>query len=144
MPPTPLPLNPEVGIVAGRVVAHIERDDSMPKLSFFAGLAAGYVLGARAGKQRYAQIKTVSGKVWQSKPVQQQVSAAKETARTKAAPVVADFVADAAKATGEKLRASRTVPSRVSGGPDRTVAEGQSVPTPGSAGDDPWAKATRP
>ena len=61
----------------------------VPRLSFLAGLAAGYVLGARAGKQRYDQIKTVSGKVWQSKPVQQQVSAAKESARTKAAPVVA-------------------------------------------------------
>ena len=34
---------------------------------------------------------------------------AKEVARTKAAPVVADMVADAARATGEKLRSSRTV-----------------------------------
>ena len=33
----------------------------MGKLGFLAGMAAGYVLGARAGKQRYAQIKTVSG-----------------------------------------------------------------------------------
>lgn len=114
----------------------------VPRLSFLAGLAAGYVLGARAGKQRYDQIKTVSGKVWQSKPVQQQVSAAKESARTKAAPVVADFVADAAKATGEKLRASRTIPSRVSGGTDRAVGEDKWVPTPGAPGDDPWAKAT--
>ncbi|KGN40124.1 hypothetical protein [Knoellia aerolata] len=114
----------------------------MPKLSFFAGLAAGYVLGARAGKQRYAQIKTVSGKVWQSKPVQKQVSAVTESARTRAAPVVADFVADAAKATGEKLRASRTIPSRVSDRPDRTAGEGQWVPSPGAPGDDPWAKAT--
>jgi oxygen-dependent protoporphyrinogen oxidase len=116
----------------------------MPKLSFLAGLAAGYVLGARAGKQRYAQIKSVSGRVWQSRPVQKQVSAAKESARTKAAPVVADFVADAAKATGEKLRASRTVPSHVSDRPDRTVGEAQWVPSPGAPGDDPWAKATRP
>ncbi len=114
----------------------------MPKLSFLAGLAAGYVLGARAGKQRYAQIKTVSGKVWQSQPVQKQVSAAKESARTKAAPVVADFVADAARATGEKLRASRTVPSHVSGRADRTVGEAKWAPPAGAPGDDPWAKAT--
>ncbi|MFW5470880.1 protoporphyrinogen oxidase [Knoellia sp. CPCC 206435] len=114
----------------------------MPKLSFLAGLAAGYVLGARAGRERYAQIKTVSGKVWQSKPVQKQVSAAKESARTKAAPVVADFVADAAKATGEKLRASRTIPSHVSDPGSRSVGEEKWVPTPGAPGDDPWAKAT--
>ncbi len=79
------------------------------KLSFIAGLAVGYVLGARAGKQRYEQIARTSGKVWHSAPVQKQVATAQETARTKVAPVMADMVADAAKATGEKLRASKTV-----------------------------------
>ena len=81
----------------------------MAKLTFIAGLAAGYVLGARAGRQRYEQIRRTSGKVWNSGPVQKQVANAKEVARTKAAPVVADMVADAARATGEKLRSSRTV-----------------------------------
>ena len=83
----------------------------MGKLTFIAGLAAGYVLGARAGRQRYEQIARTSGKVWNSGPVQKQVATAKEVARTKAAPVVADMVADAARATGEKLRSSRTVGS---------------------------------
>ena len=41
----------------------------MAKLSFIAGLAAGYVLGARAGKQRYEQIRRTSGKLWHSGPV---------------------------------------------------------------------------
>lgn len=115
----------------------------MPRMSFFVGLAAGYVLGARAGKQRYAQIKTVSGKVWQSKPVQKQVAAAKESARTKAAPVVADFVADAAKATSEKLRASRTVPSQVSSGRDRSTGEDPWVASSTARDEDPWSTATR-
>ncbi|MFC7485153.1 protoporphyrinogen oxidase [Knoellia sp. CPCC 206453] len=115
----------------------------MPKLSFIVGLTAGYVLGARAGKQRYAQIKKVSGKVWQSKPVQKQVAAVKESARTKAAPVVADFVADAAKATSEKLRASRTIPSQVSNGRDRSTAGDPWVASPTTRGDDPWATATK-
>ena len=113
----------------------------MPRMSFLVGLAAGYVLGARAGKQRYEQIKAVSGKVWQSGPVQKQVAVAKESARTKAAPVVADFVADAAKATSEKLRASRTVPSQVSNGHGRT-AGGDPWVAP-ARGDDPWSTATR-
>jgi hypothetical protein len=112
-------------------------------MSFIVGLAAGYVLGARAGKQRYAQIKKISGKVWQSKPVQTQVAAAKENARTKAAPVVADFVADAAKATGEKLRASRTIPSRIADGGDRTAGGDPWVASASTRGDDPWASATR-
>ena len=81
----------------------------MGKLTFIAGMAAGYVLGARAGRRRYEQIRRTSGKVWNSGPVQKQVYNAKEVARTKAAPVVADMVADAARATGEKLRSSRTV-----------------------------------
>src|SRR6188472_693765 len=81
----------------------------MGKLTFIAGMAAGYVLGSRAGRQRYEQIRRTSGKVWNSGAVQKQVAGAKEVARTKAAPVVADMVADAARATGQKLRASTTV-----------------------------------
>ncbi|PRY49440.1 oxygen-dependent protoporphyrinogen oxidase [Knoellia remsis] len=118
----------------------------MPRLSFIAGLAAGYVLGARAGKQRYAQIKKVSTKVWQSQPVQRQVASAKESARTKAAPVVADFVADAAKQTSERLRASKTVPSQVSSGREQGSGDAwiDSATTKFAArADDPWAKATR-
>jgi hypothetical protein len=85
----------------------------MGKLGFLAGMATGYVLGARAGKQRYAQIKTVSTKVWSSAPVQKQVATAKEVARTKAAPVVADLVGDAAKQTAQRLRSQKTVPSQL-------------------------------
>ncbi len=117
----------------------------MAKLTFLAGLATGYVLGARAGKQRYEQIRRTSSKVWNSGPVQKQVGVAKEAARTKAAPVVADLVADAARATGQRLRASRTVtteaiattPGTPPGGPDGSGAD--TTPPHG----DPWAAATR-
>jgi hypothetical protein len=119
----------------------------MGKLTFIAGLAAGYVLGARAGRQRYEQIARTSGKVWNSGPVQKQVATAKEVARTKAAPVVADMVADAARATGEKLRSSRTVGSEAiatgapTGTPDTTT--GRPAPSPTGSGADPWAAATQ-
>jgi hypothetical protein len=106
----------------------------MAKLTFIAGMAAGYVLGARAGRQRYEQIRQTSGKVWNSGPVQKQVSTAKEVARTKAAPVVADMVADAARATGDKLRSTRTVAAEAISG------SGDSNGTPGT---DPWGSATR-
>jgi len=135
--------NPDFRSRTGRVAHQNGRDPDMPRLSFLAGLAAGYVLGARAGKQRYAQIKKVSGKVWQSKPVQNQVAAAKENARTKAAPVVADFVADAAKAAGEKLRASHTITSRIAGGSDRTTRTDPWVASDSARGEDPWASATK-
>ncbi|MFT3944245.1 MAG: hypothetical protein QM705_10560 [Ancrocorticia sp.] len=44
------------------------------------GGAIGYVLGARAGRGRYEQIKRISGKVWSSKPVQAGLGKAKSKA----------------------------------------------------------------
>jgi hypothetical protein len=121
----------------------------MGKLTFIAGMAAGYVLGARAGRQRYEQIARTSGKVWHSKPVQKQVVNAKEAARTKAAPVVADMVADAARATGQKLRSSRTVEAEAietGGGATNGASDGtpnsRPAPSPTGSGADPWADAT--
>ncbi|MGO1544413.1 MAG: YtxH domain-containing protein [Gulosibacter sp.] len=43
------------------------------KLSLIVGLVAGYVLGARAGRERYDQIAAGAQTVWNSKPVQKQV-----------------------------------------------------------------------
>jgi hypothetical protein len=53
------------------------------KLLFAAGLAAGYVLGARAGRKRYDQIAAATNKVWQSPGVQKQVHAAQDYAAEK-------------------------------------------------------------
>lgn len=44
------------------------------KAGLVIGLAAGYVLGTRAGRQRYEQIKTQATKVWELDPVQTQVA----------------------------------------------------------------------
>lgn len=44
------------------------------KLGLVIGLAAGYVLGARAGRDRYEQIKEQAEKVWNLEPVQKQVT----------------------------------------------------------------------
>ena len=106
----------------------------MRKLTFLAGAAAGYVLGTRAGQRRYEQIKKASGRVWHSGPVQKQVGRAKEATKTKAAPLLADAVASAAKGTAERLRATKTVPGE-------TVAPLASSP---SATTDPVADAARP
>jgi hypothetical protein len=134
----------------------------MGKLSFIAGLAAGYVLGAKAGRQRYEQIARTSGKVWNSDPVQKQVERGKEVARTKAAPVVADMVADAARATGEKLRQGKTIASEAisshddaphptdaahpSDAPPAEAVAGQGATSGATAQDhtDAWSAATRP
>ncbi len=43
------------------------------RLLFVVGLGAGYVLGARAGRQRYEQIRAAARHVWDSPTVQKQV-----------------------------------------------------------------------
>ena len=50
------------------------------KLILVVGLATGYVLGSRAGRPRYEQIKSGADKVWNLAPVQQVAGAVKEFA----------------------------------------------------------------
>jgi hypothetical protein len=50
------------------------------KILFVAGAAAGYVLGARAGRKRYEQIAAVASKVWNAPPVQAAVGSAQSYA----------------------------------------------------------------
>ena len=58
----------------------------MSKMTVLIAGAAGYVLGARAGRERYEQIRSAAQKVWGSPAVQSKVS------------VLEDKASDAAKA----------------------------------------------
>lgn len=57
------------------------------KTGIVVGLAAGYVLGSRAGRERYEQIKTGFLKVWNTAPVQKQIGKAKELGKSAALAV---------------------------------------------------------
>lgn len=50
------------------------------KMSFLIGAAAGYVLGARAGRARYESIATMARAAWGSEPAQNAAGAAQEQA----------------------------------------------------------------
>jgi hypothetical protein len=67
----------------------------MRKLSHLMAFGAGYVLGAKAGQQRYEQIKRGFTKVKDDPRVQSAASTVTETAREQA-PVVAHKVTQAA------------------------------------------------
>lgn len=54
------------------------------KIGIVVGLAAGYVLGSRAGRERYEQIKSQYLKLWNTDPVQKQVAKAKDLGKTAA------------------------------------------------------------
>ena len=57
------------------------------KIGLVVGLGVGYVLGTRAGRERYEQIKTQWLKVWHLDPVQDQVTKVKGYVGDKAAAV---------------------------------------------------------
>ena len=54
------------------------------KAGLVIGLAVGYVLGTRAGRERYDQIKEQWLKVWNLDPVQEQVGKVKDFAKSTA------------------------------------------------------------
>ncbi|MFF1571549.1 hypothetical protein ACFVWR_02295 [Leifsonia sp. NPDC058292] len=57
------------------------------KLLFVAGAAVGYVLGARAGRKRYEQIKSAATKVWESPGIQKQVDSVEDFVAAKVGDV---------------------------------------------------------
>jgi hypothetical protein len=67
----------------------------MKKLTLLLAVGIGYVLGARAGRARYDQIKNLAFKVKEDPRVQSAASTVADTARQQA-PVVADKVTSAA------------------------------------------------
>jgi hypothetical protein len=56
----------------------------MGKTTFILGVGVGYVLGTRAGRERYVQLKEHATGVWNSPRVQNKVDSAKQTATSAA------------------------------------------------------------
>ncbi|WP_157940216.1 YtxH domain-containing protein [Arthrobacter ruber] len=124
------------------------------KLVFTAGMAAGYVLGTRAGRESYEQLRAKAQKLWNDPKVQDKLSSTTGTLKSKA-PAVQDSLkgvlkkggsgaADGAKApnkTGKDVGASGDLPLDVppvvtamdTGSADVTGVSG----TTGPSGGDP-------
>src|SRR4029079_18430147 len=69
------------------------------KAGLVIGLAAGYVLGTRAGRERYEQIKEQWLKVYNMAPVQDQVDKVKEFAKSTAMALPSTLWDSAVKVT---------------------------------------------
>jgi len=72
------------------------------KITLLAGGAIGYVLGTRAGRQRYEQIKSQAQSLWNNPKVQEKATQAQDFAKEKA-PEVKDKAAEAASAAKDKV-----------------------------------------
>jgi hypothetical protein len=83
----------------------------MKKLLLLAAAGVGYVLGARAGRERYEQIAGTVNKVKNDPRVQEKAQQAVDTAKQHA-PVVADKVSSAASS------ATAAAKDKVSGSDD--------------------------
>ena len=66
------------------------------KVLFVTGVAVGYVFGARAGRKRYEQMKSMAIGIWNTAPVQNGIESAKDFALTHVGDV-SDAVLDATK-----------------------------------------------
>lgn len=73
----------------------------MSKLTLLIAGGIGYVLGARAGRERYDQILGAVNKAWGSEPVRDAVDQVKDQA-----PQVVSKVGDGAKAAASKTVAA--------------------------------------
>jgi hypothetical protein len=97
------------------------------KVILVVGLAAGYILGARAGRERYEDIKRAAGKLWHDPRVQHQVRNAEDFAKEKA-PEVVDFISDGAKKVAAQVgRSSRRTTASKSGASRKPAASKSSA-----------------
>lgn len=79
------------------------------RIFFVAGAAVGYVLGARAGRRRYEQIKGAADRVWNDRNVQKGVNEVVGTVQgfvKDKAPEVQDAVVGQAKKVVAKVKRS--------------------------------------
>ncbi|WP_240422949.1 YtxH domain-containing protein [Leucobacter sp. wl10] len=98
------------------------------KIAFVLGAAVGYVLGTRAGRERYEQIKRGAQTVWHTAPVQRGVSAMREATQTRVDELKATVVRAGKGAFASLLNDRSDPPTRPAG------AGGGSAKTGGTAG----------
>jgi hypothetical protein len=97
----------------------------MHKITLLIGGAVGYVLGTRAGRERYEQMKNQAQSLWTNPKVQAKATQAQEFAKDKA-PVVAD------KAAGAAASATNAAKQKVGGAKHDTAAYPTAASTTGT------------
>ena len=100
------------------------------RVALVTGAAIGYVLGTRAGRERYEQIKSQAQRAWHNPKVQEKATQAQDYAKAQA-PVVKEKAAEAASsAAGAAKDAAQSVKDRAGSEPS---TNGGAAPYPTSA-----------
>ena len=81
------------------------------KILLVVGLGVGYVLGSRAGREKYDELVGKVQKFWNDPRVQTQVGNAQEFVKEKA-PDVADFLSNTVKKAAPKASTAKTSAAR--------------------------------
>jgi gas vesicle protein len=103
------------------------------KILLVTGLAVGYVLGAKAGRERFEQIRSSANKLWNDPRVQSKVDAVEDFAKDKA-PEVAEFVSDQTKRVVSKVgKKSNSTASGTGSTGTGSTSTGTSSSTAGSS-----------
>ena len=110
------------------------------KFGFLAALGAGYVLGARAGRERYDQISAKARGLWNDPRVQEKADQAQHLAKEKA-----EQAQHLAKEKAEK--AQHLAKEKMGGSSDDTSTSttrtsGAGIPDPGSLGHRPGSASS--
>ncbi|WP_456695017.1 YtxH domain-containing protein [Aeromicrobium sp. P5_D10] len=105
----------------------------MKKLTVLIAAAAGYVLGTRAGRERYEQIKNQATKAWNNPKVQETVDVVQEQAKHTGADVASSVGSKVASAAGD---VKAKVTDTISGSSSDDESTSRPVP-PSSAGGTP-------
>ena len=108
----------------------------MKKLTLLVAAGVGYVLGTRAGRERYEQIKKTAMRVKDDPRVQDKAHQAADMAKEKA-PGVRDAVVSAASTAADKVTPSGS-------GDHRSDLEDQLHPDSTARQDDPYPKGDLP
>lgn len=107
----------------------------MSKFSMAIAGAAGYVLGARAGRQRYEQIVDQAQRVWSNPKVQQATRTAQDKAKEKA-PVVGEMLTSKVKGSSQESTPPPVIVTPVVDATDPLADPLSSAPAPSSSLDD--------